>query len=266
MKPLLQIVRGWLWHSRNRVIEKVCRWGGRFLYGTRMLWLNDMRWLEPYEKYLEADRLPDKPKTRILDRRFVLIKFAESVRRLDGSSAECGVREGVGSALICKALEGTYREGSRHYGFDSFEGLPEPSARDAMASGVNNWRKGGLSRQLEDAQRYLADFPTCTLVKGWIPESLDTVRDEVFRFVHIDVDLHSSTSDSLAFFYPRMVDGGIMLFDDYGTDTCLGARAAVDEFFAGTPESVLELPSGQGFVICRAAGCRRLEPRALAAV
>jgi O-methyltransferase len=41
-----------------------------------------------------------------------------------------------------------------------------------------------------------------------------------------------------------------MLFDDYGFDSCPGARKAVDEFFANKPEKPFYLPSEQRFVVC----------------
>jgi 2-polyprenyl-3-methyl-5-hydroxy-6-metoxy-1,4-benzoquinol methylase len=40
-----------------------------------------------------------------------------------------------------------------------------------------------------------------------------------------------------------------MLFDDYGFATCPGARLAVNEFFVDKPERIIELPTGQAFVI-----------------
>ena len=49
-----------------------------------------------------------------------------------------------------------------------------------------------------------------------IPTRFDEVADRSFCFVHVDVDLFEPTRESIAFFYPRMVPGGVMLFDDYG--------------------------------------------------
>jgi O-methyltransferase len=39
-----------------------------------------------------------------------------------------------------------------------------------------------------------------------------------------------------------------MVFDDYGFASCLGARDAVDAFFAGSPAVPLVLPIGQALV------------------
>ncbi len=239
----------------NALAEKAAALSGRFLYKPHVAWWGDRSWTSPYAKYLTE--------TRILDRRFTLVRWAESVRSLRGSTAECGVYTGAGSALVCKALDGSYDLGECHFGFDSFEGLSQPVTADrhpgeeAAASYAlraifrRQWRKGDLSSPLEVAQGRVADFPFCRLVKGWIPDSLAAAAGEVFRFVHVDVDLYQPTWDSLAFFYPRTTSGGVILFDDYGFLSCPGARSAILHFFADKPEPVVELATGQAVVIKR---------------
>jgi hypothetical protein len=78
------------------------------------------------------------------------------------------------------------------------------------------------------------------------------VEDRRFKLVHIDVDLYQPTRDSVEFFYPRMVPGGVILCDDYGSTRCPGARRAMDEFFFEKPEGpVVDLLNGQGLAIKR---------------
>lgn len=47
----------------------------------------------------------------------------------------------------------------------------------------------------------------------------------------------------------KLVPGGVIVFDDYGLESCYGARVAVDAFFAGRPETPLCLPTGQAVVV-----------------
>jgi hypothetical protein len=157
-----------------------------------------------------------------------------------------GVLGGVGSAMICKTLEGTYQTGEQHWGFDSFEGLPEPKKIDLS---LQSWqKKGSLAISPQVALANLADFDFCTLVKGWIPQCFDPAQAEKFRLVHIDLDLYQPTVDSLKFFYPRSCAGGVFVMDDYGHLTCPGVRQAVDEFFSDKPETVIESVCGTAFV------------------
>jgi hypothetical protein len=239
---------GLFWKIRNGILEALARGTGRFVYNRRVAWLTDQGWLDPYRSYLDRDRNGQEPSTRILDRRFTLINFARSVRDLDGSTAECGVYRGVGSALICKALDGTYRNGQKHLGFDSFAGVPAPTAPD-QAARQHVWEEGYFKTLEAETRTFLAGFPQCELIQGWIPACFEPASGRSFRLVHIDVDLYEPTKASLEFFYPRMVDRGVLLFDDYGHVTCPGARKAIDDFFRSRPEKVVELTCGQAFVI-----------------
>ena len=232
--------------------ERLARAANRPLYKPHIAWWHDRAWLAPLAPYLDD--------AKNLDRRFTLVQWARSVQRLCGSTAECGVYTGVGSALICKALEGTYGGGELHLGFDSFQGLSAPVARDMCSATRTNgyaarlvmsrpWRSGDLACQLTSAQKRVAEFPYCRFIQGWIPECFSASGERTYRFLHVDVDLFRPTLDSLVYFYPRMAADGVILLDDYGLLTCQGARGAVDEFFAGKPESIVELPTGQAVVI-----------------
>jgi len=185
------------------------------------------------------------------DRKFVLWSMARSTRNLPGDTAECGVLDGASSYLICSAH--TDAGPAEHHVFDSFEGLSAPRPEDRPGSAVAfEWAPGDLSVPIEKTMRKLSRFDNIRYYKGWIPGRFDKVSSRHFSFVHVDVDLYQPTKDSLAFFYPRLVPGGILLCDDYGYHTCPGARKAFDEFAATTPEqSVVHLPTGQGFIVKR---------------
>jgi hypothetical protein len=64
------------------MIERMARWGDRFLYKPHLQWLADRRWAQPYAKVLEGDRREAEGlgPHRILDRRYTLAQFARSVR------------------------------------------------------------------------------------------------------------------------------------------------------------------------------------------
>ena len=231
---------------RNQLVEQLAAWSGRMLYKGHLIWPTDWSWLKPYEKYLGPDAANGLPKTRVIDRRFTLIQLARTVAKLRGSTAECGVLGGVGSAMICKTLEGTYQGEECHWGFDSFEGLPEPEQVDISK---HSWqKKGSLAISPQVALNNLADFEFCTLVKGWIPQCFEPAKEHSFRLVHIDLDLYQPTVDSLEFFYRRTLAGGVFVMDDYGHLTCPGVRQAIDEFFRDKPETVIESVCGTAFV------------------
>ena len=254
IKMRRRLVRGLLRHLslwEDVPLEEVARHQNRFAYSPRVAWLSDRSWMAPYREFLQFDSLPSAgaDETRILDRRFTLASIMKSVRGLRGSTAECGVFKGVGSAIICQALSDTYTTGQFHFAFDSFEGLPEPQEVDRDANRKLHWKAGDLAVPEAIAKSLLSRFSFCQIVKGWLPGSLSVAEGRCFRFVHIDVDLGQPTLDVLKFFYDRMVPGGMILFDDYGFISCPGARTVVDQFFANRPEPILEITAGQAIVV-----------------
>lgn len=211
------------------------------LYNKNLMWQNESEFWEIWKAspYFQRQRP---------DRKFVLWSMACSTRNLPGDTAECGVLDGASSYLICSARNGTKQ--TEHHVFDSFEGLSPPRPEDQPSSDLAfHWAAGDLSVPLEETMRKLSRFDNIAYYKGWIPCRFPEVAERSFAFVHVDVDLYQPTKDAFAFFYPRLVPGGILLCDDYGYHTCPGARRAFDEFAATTPErQVVHLPTGQGFI------------------
>lgn len=210
---------------------------------------DDVAWPDDHEYRQVWAQFPGRKSRYVHERRFNLYNLAKLSRPLQGDSAECGVYHGEGSFLILSARAEC---GGIHHVFDSFSGLSEPK-RDIdhpRNAGYRPWLKGDLSVPQEIVERNLSKFSNrYALHRGWIPNQFSRVRDRRFALVHIDVDLYQPTLDSLLFFYKRMVPGGVLLCDDYGSLTCPGARQAMDEFVADKPESIVELTSGQGFVL-----------------
>ncbi|MER3431064.1 MAG: hypothetical protein C4325_09895 [Blastocatellia bacterium] len=81
---------------------------------------------------------------------------------------------------------------------------------------------------------------------GFFSETIPAFSSEkapCFSLAH--VDLSNSVQDALHFIYPWMLPNAIIIFDDYGPPTCLGAKKAADEFFRHKHEQVVGLPGPQ---------------------
>ncbi len=176
-----------------------------------------------------------------IDRCCVVYSLACQARSLPGDFAECGVFNGGLSLLLARAIADV---GKTLYLFDSFEGLPTPDkTRDSMDEGT-------FRSTSEDSVRKLLE-PESTAVEvrfGWIPKTFYGLDDQQVAMVHVDVDLYRGTLDCCEHFYPRLVPGGVMVFDDYGFSGTRGTRLAVEEFFADKPEVPLVLPTGQAIL------------------
>lgn len=179
----------------------------------------------------------------IMDRTrcFMLYQFARQARAMDGEIAEVGVYKGGTAKLISKVVAGTPK--AVHL-FDTFAGMPETdAARDTVK--MDDFS----NTSLDGVKKYLGDCPNVRFYPGVFPDTSAPVAGLKFCFVHIDVDIHRSIQDCCAFFYPRMLRGGIMVFDDYGHPDCPGVKPAVDGFFEDKKERPYYLPTGQCFTV-----------------
>jgi O-methyltransferase len=180
----------------------------------RKLFLRDPPFLALYEQ------VRSNTVTQI-DRCFMLYQAALATASLPESVAELGVYKGGTAKLWGEVLK---NHGKRIYLFDNFSGMPwtekDTESHDAMFEDVT----------LANVQEYLKDYPAMDFRPGFFPDTARGLENEKFSLVYLDADLYESTKNGLEFFYPRMVYGGIILFDDYGSHRWTGVREAVDAF------------------------------------
>jgi O-methyltransferase len=177
------------------------------------------------------------------DHCYILTGVARYASLLAGDFAECGVYKGGTALLLCRILRDS---GKVLRLFDSFKGLPKGDPEK------DKWFSEGeySSDSLDAVQHLLIDFRGFVDIRcGWIPQTFAGLENKRYAFAHLDVDLYQSALDCCRYFYPRMVPGGVMLFDEYGYPAARGEKVAVDEFFSDKPESPIVLPTGQAIVL-----------------
>lgn len=231
------------YEARYRIISRLAKIFSFRLYPMHQTWYWDPEFLEVWSKSKFYDGHPEN----IEGSKFALFQLVKAVNRVNGDTAECGVYQGASSYIILKVNQNS---GKMHHVFDSFEGLSDPHVKDEVfAKGAFKWKMHDLRCPQAKVRDNLEEFESVKFYTGWIPERFSEVSDRQFSFVHIDVDLYQPTLDSLAFFYPRVSPAGIIVCDDYGFETCLGAKRACDEFLNEKKEEIIHLPTGQGIII-----------------
>jgi hypothetical protein len=168
-------------------------------------------------------------------------RIYDSIRSINGNIVECGVGKG-NSFLTLVSLTQDESAGRDVWGFDSFEGFPEPSVHDKS---IRNIKRGDLNVSTVDSiKKFLThkggiDYKFLNnhvkLVKGFFNESLKKYDGKPIAILHLDVDMHDSYKDCLEQLWPYVAPGGVVLFDEYKTRAAStywpGAAKAIDEFF-----------------------------------
>lgn len=181
-----------------------------------------------------------------------LLSLLRGCLHLPGDVCEFGVAQGTTSALMANEILPTDK---RLWLYDSFEGLPEPSAKDRLLDdifGLGDIERyaGTMACPQSDVRGRLAGagFPPerAVIVPGYLERTLQenggANLPEAVCFAYLDMDFYEPTLLALRALHGRVARGGALMVDDYGFFS-EGAKLAVHEFLAERPgDYLLEFP------------------------
>lgn len=199
-----------------------------------------------------------------------LIRALQEAAELPGSLAELGCCKG-GSALLMHCCVPR----KRLHVFDTFAGLPNQDSDSKHRKGEFMATVKGIcelfgqwgNRDWLNLFLYVGVFPATVSRRPnfaligdaaqrpalWGESDKqcfpcdhfhDFAGNERFACVHIDADTYESTLAAIDWFWPRMVSGGIMVFDDaMDFPNCPGVTRAIKERFA--PEQYQQMAPAQ---------------------
>jgi len=145
----------------------------------------------------------------------------------DGCIVECGSFKG-GTTVFMGLLLREWGDMRRMYAFDTFAGMPEPTASDRETI----YQTGLFTEtSLESVGQYVAEHGLthqATLVKGLVQDTLPEVlvEEPKISFALVDTDQYQGTLASLKLIVPKLQENGIILVDDYQVE---GVNTAVSE-------------------------------------
>jgi hypothetical protein len=197
-------IKDFLLVSRVGLLLAPLRFPFKFLYNFSLLssWVNKNSGKVPYKDFYTP--------FRNYDNRVKLHQHVVSSEGLDKKPIhylEFGVASGTSFRWWIGANQ---HPGSRFFGFDTFEGLPED---------WHFFKKGAFSFDtplLEDGR--------ATFLKGLFQDTVYTFLDnyrlnidnpDATRVLHLDADLYSSTLFALTMLAPFLRNGDILLFDEF---------------------------------------------------
>ena len=206
-----------------------------------------------FEKY-NISKLEICKNFQIYSRRIFIKRFLSHYElfrmtvNLPGDIVELGVYRGATLMSWANFLE-IRNMGDRQkqiFGFDNFRGITgfhekdgkEDDKVEKIDSGFNS---GVFEEILEDAisiydqDRFIPHKPRVILIKGDIEKTVPQFVEQNpclrISLLHFDCDMYKPTKVALEAFWPLVVPGGVVLFDEYGIRPWEGESCAVDEYF-----------------------------------
>jgi O-methyltransferase len=203
-------------------------------------WLSD----QPFQEVYSAVR--DNTLVGV-QRCYELWHLVGQVKHLTGDIIEVGVwRGGTGALLAMRSqLEGL---GATTYLCDTFRGVVKAGPRDNSYTGGehSDVDRAGVDRLI--ASLHLKDVE---ILAGVFPEETAHLipADRRFRLCHVDVDVYRSARDVLDWVWPRLVVGGMVVFDDYGFPECEGVTTLVNDEAKKPDRIMIQNLNGHGILI-----------------
>ena len=187
-------------------------------YGTYSPWMHDGRFQKVFKiakKYSHVDEY----------RMYELYQLSSQAAKIKGDFLEVGVWRGGSSAIIKKALIDTNSK-NKFYIADTFKGVVKAGSQEDSfyKGGEHSDTNIGYVKELFNK----IDLVEPKILVGIFPDDHLNLDIHDLAFVHSDVDAYDSTKGVIEWCIPRMVKGGIIVFDDYGFYPCDGVTSYVD--------------------------------------
>lgn len=197
-------------------------------------------------------------------RNYIAIKLAEYASHLSSNFCECGVGDGVISLSILKYFQLKKIAIPNLWLFDTFSGI-EPSIipqQEIKFWGISPIKKKEFYSKVynSNANTIKARFSKLSkkvkIIQGFIPSTFtkkninDIRKSGYLSFIHIDMNNSVPEVAALKTFFPLLINGGIILFDDYAYCGYNFQKQAIDVacIELGIPLPIT-LPTGQGLII-----------------
>ena len=163
-------------------------------------------------------------------------------RHIPGAILELGVQHGKTTLLLRHFINVFSPERQLHV-YDSFEGLPQRSARD----GKQHRPEDGKGGHAVSKDTFLRAFHQARLTppdgihKGFFRDIPSNEFPEQIAFAFFDGDLYQSIYDSFLQIYHKCSPGGIIMVHDYTEIGFFpGSKKAIEDFLADKEERVVE--------------------------
>ena len=158
---------------------------------------------------------------------------------------ECGVGEGVSAFFALRQISND-KQVSNSFKMHLYDAWAPMRKKELLKSELVS--EGKYSELTIDMpQNNLKEYENNIVYhRGYIPEVFEKGDNpESIIYMHIDLNSAKPTLGALEFFYPRLKERGVILFDDYGAINYLETRKMIDEFFSDKEGILMELPTGQ---------------------
>jgi O-methyltransferase len=162
---------------------------------------------------------------------------------------ECGVNDGVTAFFALNEFSNKLGTNFKMHLYDSWSAMKAEFLIDSEINfNVGAYHDSSIDRSKSNLQKFSKNI---IYHKGFVPETFDQLPQSPESISYLSIDLNSSKSTlaTLNFFLPKLVKGGIIIFDDYGSTNYPDTKYLIDEFFSTKSGMLMKIPTGQAIYL-----------------
>jgi len=226
--------------------KAICLEDGLWVNGRNLEFFEGEKFLESYEVGVNSGH--SLGAINVKWRMATICWAVRHASHLKGDFVECGVNTGIASLTGARYIEFEKLKDKTWYLFDTFCGIPEEGLGAQERDKVDL-----MNRHYFDCfdlvQKNFEDYDNITLVKGVVPESLDSVSIGSVAYLSIDMNLAAPEIAAFRHFWPKLVTGAVVVLDDYGFAGFEEQKEAMDALANEKGVEIFSVPTGQGLLI-----------------
>ncbi len=174
------------------------------------------------------------------------IKFGQTDNH---NFVECGVNDGVTAFFALNELSHKLQTNFKMHLYDSWSAMKAEFLIDSEIDfNVGAYHDSSIDRTKSNLKKFEKNI---IYHQGFIPDIFTQSSKSPESISYLSIDLNSSkpTLDTLNFFLPKLVTGGIIIFDDYGSTNYPDTKYLIDEFFSTKNGILMKIPTGQAIYL-----------------
>lgn len=198
---------------------------------------------KPYDEYMYS-----------LNYRHYFISFCANyaikfVQTDSHNFVECGVNDGVSAFFALNELSDKLGTNFKMHLYDSWSAMKAEFLIDSEIDfNVGAYHDSSIDRAKSNLKKFEKNI---IYHKGFVPDIFSQSPKSPESISYLSIDLNSSkpTLATLNFFLPKLVKGGIIIFDDYGSTNYPDTKYVIDEFFSTKSGILMKIPTGQAIYL-----------------
>jgi len=178
---------------------------------------------------------------------YELWSLAGQLAKIPGDVIEVGTWKGGSGCLIASRFAKESIDVTS-YLCDTFVGVVKAGEKDSFYK--NGEHADSCVEEVEALAETLKVRDSIKILKGVFPDETGTeLEDKKFRLCHIDVDTYQGTKEVTEWVWDRLSIGGVIVYDDCGSQRCPGVSRFINEQIHNTDRFTIYNLNGHAVTI-----------------